>query len=376
MADPAIRQRLQSPHSKRRVTDATDASTVPVASANAVQTCRSAAGLAIAKMLITRKINGQFANLELLNANTRPLTNALDAVEDAETLDRVRLAESMAADSYWAAWRAVEVNFVKADLPRVPAHWRRFQQRSSPIANGPRLAVDPPNCIVNYLAGVLEAATRVVCLAIGMDESLAIIHADAPARSSMIFDLCEPARPDIERFTIQLLERHTFSRRDFVELPSGACRVMPPIRDFLAATGPAWREWSPHTWRKPPGSSPSTHAYPNRQPSSPTHADAPHATRPRARTARHDRVLHASAWTAAPRSPATASDVSHVTTQRHSATTPNTPERKPRTGLKPASTRAKMRPSENASPRRSANAPRPERLSQPASADIQASSTA
>jgi hypothetical protein len=148
----------------------------------------------------------------------------------------------VAADSYWRGWTSVEVRFVKADLPRVPAHWVRFQQRSSPIANGPRLAVDPPNCIVNYLAGVLEAATRVDCLAIGMDESLAIIHADVPARSSMIFDLCEPARPDIERFAIQLLESHTFSRRDFAELPSGACRVMPPTRDVLAATGPTWRE--------------------------------------------------------------------------------------------------------------------------------------
>ncbi len=37
-----------------------------------------------------------------------------------------------------------------------------------------------------------------------------------------------------------LLSCHTFSRDDFVETPTGTCRIDGPLLSVLAATGPLW----------------------------------------------------------------------------------------------------------------------------------------
>jgi hypothetical protein len=195
----------------------------------------------VARLLIARKIRGQIANLDHLGADTGRARTAAETVKAAESLDQIRLAESMAAEGYWNGWRNLRVSFATADGARVPPHWLRFEFRTSPLTGGPRVAVDPINCLINYVARLLEAETRIACLALGLDDTLGIIHLDTPGRSSLVFDLVEPARPEVERWVIDLVEQHTFSRRDFEELPSGACRAMSPLRDALAATGARWR---------------------------------------------------------------------------------------------------------------------------------------
>jgi hypothetical protein len=50
--------------------------------------------------------------------------------------------------------------FPKNDLRRVPDHWRTFGTRISPLTGSPRLAVNPPNAMLNYLYALLESETR------------------------------------------------------------------------------------------------------------------------------------------------------------------------------------------------------------------------
>lgn len=82
--------------------------------------------VAVARMLITRKIRGQLSNLDYLGADTTRASEALAAAEGAERLDQIRLAESSAAESYWRAWRRLRVTFAKADARPVPPHWARL----------------------------------------------------------------------------------------------------------------------------------------------------------------------------------------------------------------------------------------------------------
>jgi hypothetical protein len=122
----------------------------------------------------------------------------------------------------------------------VPAHWRRFDRRGSEITGNPRLATDPTNAMLNYLYALLETEATVGCRALGLDPGMGIIHADAPARSSLALDLMEAGRPAIDQYVIGLLSDRVFSLRDFMETAQGVCRVMPPFRDVLAGTVTTW----------------------------------------------------------------------------------------------------------------------------------------
>jgi CRISPR-associated endonuclease Cas1 len=200
----------------------------------------SSTGLEISRTLIATKIRGQQSNLSELGADLAPLDNALELTLSAKSLDDVRGAESTAALAYWSAWSGLRLEFHGRDEQRVPAHWRRFDRRGSEITGNPRLATDPTNAILNYLYALLETETTVACRAIGLDAGMGIIHADAPARSSLALDVMEAGRPAVDWYVLGLLRDRVFSVRDFMETSKGVCRVMPPLRDVLAATVTTW----------------------------------------------------------------------------------------------------------------------------------------
>jgi CRISPR/Cas system-associated endonuclease Cas1 len=115
---------------------------------------QSGAALRIARELITQKLAGQkrVAN-DLLHDlyAAQVIASARDTLTTAETIPAIRLLEAQAAQAYWSAWRAVPILFPKNDLQRVPDHWRIFGTRVSPLTGSPRLAVNPPNAMLNYL---------------------------------------------------------------------------------------------------------------------------------------------------------------------------------------------------------------------------------
>jgi len=78
-------------------------------------------------------------------------------------------------------------------------------------------------------------------LALGLDPGLGWAHRDAPYRDSAALDLVEAVRPDVDDYVFGLLAERTFSRREFIELPSGQVRVAPSLAKLLAeSTSPRW----------------------------------------------------------------------------------------------------------------------------------------
>jgi CRISPR-associated endonuclease Cas1 len=200
----------------------------------------SPAGVAVARELITRKIRGQRSVVDYLGGDPTAIDPSLELALAASSLDEVRRAESVAALAYWAGWSGLSVQFHRRDQDSVPAHWRRFVRRGSDITGNPRSATDPTNAILNYLYAILEAETTIACRAIGLDPGLGIVHLDAPARASLALDVMEAARPDVDRYVVDLLRNRVFAARDFMETSQGVCRLMPPLRDVLASTAPTW----------------------------------------------------------------------------------------------------------------------------------------
>jgi CRISPR associated protein Cas1 len=112
--------------------------------------------------------------------------------------------------------------------------------RVSPLTGSPRLAVNPPNAILNYLYCLLESESRLAAAALGLDPGLGVLHVDTKARDSLACDLMEPVRPQVDAFLLDWIMRESFKREWLFEQGDGNCRLTAPFAARLSETVPMW----------------------------------------------------------------------------------------------------------------------------------------
>ena len=204
---------------------------------------QSGAAIEIARELIDHKLIGQerVARHRLLAPEiAEQISKYRGELPAADTIKQLRLIESHAAIFYWSAWHDLPINFPKSDLRRVPDHWRVFGTRDSPLTGSPRLAVNPPNAILNYLYAVLESEARIAATTLGLDPGFGVLHADAPARDNLCLDLMEPARPHVDAYLLNWITSQPFRREWFFEQSNGNCRLLGSFAVHLSETAPSW----------------------------------------------------------------------------------------------------------------------------------------
>jgi CRISPR-associated protein Cas1 len=211
------------------------------------QALAQASGLAvsIARDLIARKLVGQEHNArELLNDSTGAdaIATLRERLSSAATISDMRTLEAQAAYAYWARWRSLPVMFPRADLVRVPEHWRVFGARISPLTGSPRLSVNPPNAVLNYLYAVLESEARLAAAALGLDPGLGVMHMDTNTRDSLACDLMEPVRPLVDAYVLKWLTSQPLKREWFFEERNGTCRLMSRFVERLSETAQTWAQ--------------------------------------------------------------------------------------------------------------------------------------
>jgi hypothetical protein len=150
--------------------------------------------------------------------------------------------EAKAALAYWSAWSSLPIQYPRTDLRRVPDHWQVFGARVSPLTGSPRLAVNPPNAVLNYLYAILESEARLAAAELGLDPGLGVLHRDAPNRDSLAHDLLEPVRPLVDSYVFDWLNRGPLRKEWFFEQANGNCRLMGPFAAQLSETAGAWRK--------------------------------------------------------------------------------------------------------------------------------------
>ena len=204
----------------------------------------SGAALQITRELISRKLVGQeqVARDKLLDSTTADVIAQFRAeVPTGDSITTIRLIESQAARAYWSAWNTLPINFPKNDLRRVPEHWRSFGTRVSPLTGSPRLAVNPPNAILNYLYALLESEARLAAVALGLDPGMGVLHVDTTARDSLACDLMESMRAQVDAYVVDWVTRQPLRREWFFEERDGNCRLMGSFALRLSETIPIWR---------------------------------------------------------------------------------------------------------------------------------------
>jgi CRISPR-associated endonuclease Cas1 len=202
--------------------------------------------LEIARTLIDAKLKGQEQVLrQRLNchAAAEVITSFRHKLDSVETFDAIRIVEANAAACYFREWRWIPVTWPKADLPKIPDHWRFAGSRQSPLSGGPRLAVTPVHAILNYCFALLEAETRLSVSALGLDPGLGVgLHTDTANRDSLALDVLEPVRPQIEAWLLNWIGSEPLRRSDFFETGTGNSRLMSQLCIKLGGTASVWRK--------------------------------------------------------------------------------------------------------------------------------------
>lgn len=135
----------------------------------------------LAMELFTAKLRGQ-EKVARERLGNQPLGDRIaefgGSLQSAQRVDEIVLIEARAASAYWSAWADLPIHYSAIDLVRVPNHWKIFGARVSPLTGSPRLAVNPPNAVLNYLYAVLEAEARLAASELGLDPGLGVLHRD------------------------------------------------------------------------------------------------------------------------------------------------------------------------------------------------------
>jgi CRISPR-associated endonuclease Cas1 len=215
------------------------------------------ASLKIAIELVKQKLIGQerlvrdrFKNE--ISADT--IARARSALMRAKSNEEIRRYEAQGALAYWSAWHNLPVSYLRPDLQRVPEHWRTFGSRLSPLTKSPRLAINPPNAMLNYLYAILESEARLAISELGLDPGIGFLHSDTRTRDSLACDLMEPIRPKVDAFLLDWIRRAPLQRKWLFEQRDGNCRLRSEFAVALSETSRIWRqavgpfaEWITHT---------------------------------------------------------------------------------------------------------------------------------
>jgi CRISPR-associated endonuclease Cas1 len=200
----------------------------------------------LARYLLRDKLTAQrdlLPHLPEVSGACEALEQALADLESADATIGLRRAEARGAAAYWTAWKDVPVRFAKKDEAKIPAHWRTFGTRGSPLTGQPRLAANPINALLNYSYAILESEGTIACLAVGLDPGIGVLHADQRGRASLTLDVIEPVRPKVDALVLELLRTRVFSMKDFFETREGNCRLMPGITKALGEQAPTMARW-------------------------------------------------------------------------------------------------------------------------------------
>src|SRR5262249_54074368 len=120
----------------------------------------SGAAMRIAVELIKQKL---LAQERLVRERFQDSTSAETIADQRHALSKVGSKEEIlryeayGALAYWRAWSDLQIQFSQSDVKQVPQHWQVFGSRVSPLTKSTRLAVNPPNAVLNYLYAILES---------------------------------------------------------------------------------------------------------------------------------------------------------------------------------------------------------------------------
>jgi len=204
------------------------------------------ASLQIARHLVAGKLQNTRAVLmraareaidssdQILLSNTaKTHAEAIQNVETATDIEKIRGIEGYAARSYFATF---------TNMVRTNRHAFTLTERSR---RPPR---DPINALLSFVYTLLVNDCISACEGVGLDPQVGYLHVLRPGRPALALDLMEELRaPLAERLVLTLINRGQIKPENFTERPGGAIYLSEDARkSLLAAYQKRKQEETPH----------------------------------------------------------------------------------------------------------------------------------
>lgn len=178
--------------------------------------------LEIARMIVHAKVsNSQALFRQRHNEHTAlavaELGDALARVRDASDLSTLRGLEGMAARKAFAHWAGL------IDAPGFP------------FANRAREHPDRVNSLLNFGYHLLFSRLNVVVRGLGLNPYLGFLHEPGDRYETLVCDLQEPFRANVDRLILTLINQRTIKPEDFRETPRGVRLAGDGFRGFILA---------------------------------------------------------------------------------------------------------------------------------------------
>lgn len=188
-------------------------------------------GLGIAAAMLEGKVKN-CRTLLMRNSRTtvdesllRTLKNLEKAMADAPTRIAAMGYEGTAARLYFSGFTGM----LKSDVEPLSRTFQLEGRNRRP----PR---DPVNCLLSFCYGLLTKDLVAVCLGVGLDPFIGVLHSPRFGRPSLALDLAEEFRPLIgDSVVLQVLNNGEVSERDFVSRSRGVMLTQDGRKAVIAA---------------------------------------------------------------------------------------------------------------------------------------------
>ena len=186
--------------------------------------------LKLSQYILKGKFENQLSNFpDLPNAEVIRLLIA-GGITDYPDIQSLMLLKGRIARDYWK-YQAFTLRAFK----KFPLWWQEFTTRSNGI-NAPsnRHATHPINAILNYGYAVTAGMIKLHAVIAGLDVACGSLHADNDRRDSLIYDLLELLRADIDKLLLGWAKTVTWRRTDFVVDVQGVVSLEPNLKRVVA----------------------------------------------------------------------------------------------------------------------------------------------
>ncbi len=152
------------------------------------------------------------------------------------TVDGIRLYEANASKGYFMSWRGLPLKIDSKAASNWPDEWKVIAERKSPLTRwmSPKNAVNPAQSLLNFAYSMLESQVRAALYAIGADPACGVLHGDKDARDSLVYDVMEGLRGEVDHLLLEFIKVHVFSAGDFTPDSAGAISLHPSLARVLA----------------------------------------------------------------------------------------------------------------------------------------------
>ena len=200
--------------------------------------------LAIVTELIRQKTQSQIATLEK-HPELESQSHALEILEEGlhllhtvEDINRLRQLEGILATSYFGCFHGVEIKWERTAKKVIPEEWLEISPRNSPISsNGDaKHAVNPYHAALNFALALLKAQVLQAINIAMLEPTVGFLHSYEQNKDSLVFDIMEPFRAQVDHLVLSFFQKTTFRKGDFIQALSGEARMNEELRRYILAS--------------------------------------------------------------------------------------------------------------------------------------------